>query len=100
MIKQFEEDNLFYSDKRTWNEIKKEKIILRQNGKIFNQCCNREAKHKVKKGFKIDYHDMLKIKKFIKCSINETIDKGRANEEYIRLLKEMNVANRMSKFER
>jgi hypothetical protein len=42
---------------------------------------------------------MLKVKKFIQYSIIDTIDKGRANTEYIKIMKEMKISNRIVKLE-
>jgi hypothetical protein len=42
---------------------------------------------------------MLKIRKFIKYSMIDSIDKSRANAEYIKLMKEMKISNRVNEFE-
>jgi hypothetical protein len=99
MIWWFESDNLFYIDKKTWNEIQKAKIVLRRNGEVINQESYRDVNMEIRKGIQIDYHDILKIRRFIRCSIIGTINEGRANYEYIKLMKEMKIANRISKIE-
>jgi hypothetical protein len=50
MIKQFENDNIFYIDKIIWNEIKREKICLKHVGKIINQEDYKCAKIMIRKG--------------------------------------------------
>jgi hypothetical protein len=97
VTKQFEKDNLFYIDKKVWNEIKREKICLKHKGKVINQKKYKYVKTKIKRGVKMGYRDMLKIRKFIKYSVIGSIDKDRVNIEYIKLLKEMKISNRVEK---
>jgi hypothetical protein len=84
---------------KAWNEIRKEKICLRHEGKVMTQESYRVMKSILRKGVRIDYRDMLKIRKFIGYSMICSIDKGRANFEYIKLMKEMKISNRIECFE-
>lgn len=98
-INQFEKDNLFYIDKRVWSEIGAEKIIIRSDGKNIGQKNYKEIKPMLKRGIRIDYPDMLKIRRFIDYSITCPIDEGRVNILYFKLMKSMNMFNRLKHLE-
>jgi hypothetical protein len=53
----------------------------------------------LRRGIRIKYPDMLKIKSFINYSVACPIDQGRANKVYLALLKGMNIFNRMKDIE-
>jgi hypothetical protein len=50
MIRQFENENLFYVNKKTWNIIQKEKIILKREGIIINHDYFNQMKQKIRQG--------------------------------------------------
>jgi hypothetical protein len=99
MIKQFEKDNKFYLNKKVWNKINEEGIYLKYGGKDLSKTNFKSIKQLSRRGINVRYRDMLKIRKLIEYSMIDSIDKGRTNIEYILLMKEMRISNRIANLE-
>jgi hypothetical protein len=98
-IKQFEEDNRFFFDKRSWEKVIKLDIPIMHKG--VNLICKKykEVKAILRRGVKLKFIHMIKLKNIIQCSLVDSIDQGRVNRFYFYCLKRMNMFNRFHKIE-
>jgi hypothetical protein len=99
VVKQFEQDNVWFIDKRSWNMIKKEGVPVMIED--INLCTRnyKAVKLILRKGIRISYSSMLKLRKFVQFSVVDSIDQGRVNKIYFQLLKNMGMFNRFVKLE-
>jgi hypothetical protein len=81
------------------NKINEEGICLKHGKRDLNKANYKNIKHLIRRGINVGYQDMLKIRKFIEYSTVDSIDKGRAYVKYIKLMKEMEISNRIVKAE-
>jgi hypothetical protein len=86
MIKQFEKDNKFCLNKKVWNKIVDEGICLKYKERNISKENYNDIKHLVRRGMNASYSDMLKIRKFVEYSLVDSIEKGRSNDKYIKLM--------------
>jgi hypothetical protein len=82
VVKRFEDDNVWFIDKRSWNGIRKENIKLVVKGIDICAKKYKVIKSVLRKGIRIRYSSMLKLKKFIQFSVIDSIDQCRANRDY------------------
>jgi hypothetical protein len=99
VLHQFENDNLFFFDKKCWELLKNQNVTIIVKGSNLLNRKYKEVKTLIRRGIKLRYSDMLKVKKIIQCTLVDSIDQGRVNREYFRLLKEMNMFSRFVKIE-
>jgi hypothetical protein len=96
MKKQFEPDTVFYFSRDTWNNLKGKQIWLSYK----NLTINGENFNKVEKGIKLDWCSIRKLRNIDRIAMMDAIDKSRANREYLDLLKEMKMNQRVSYIEK
>jgi hypothetical protein len=99
ILEQFEKDNIWYIDKRSWNSIKKENISIFSNGVNLAKKSYNEVKIILRRGIRITYSSMMKIRKFVPFSVVDSIYQGRANRVYFQLLKNLEMFNRFKNLE-
>jgi hypothetical protein len=98
-IQQFEQDNTLFIDKRSWIVIMKKKIPIEVKGVDLSTMKYKSVKSILRRGIKVKYPIMLKLKELIQYSVVDVIDQSRANTIYFQLLKSMNMFNRFIKLE-
>jgi hypothetical protein len=77
----------------------KEGIPIVIGGNDLSQKKFKLVKSLLRKRIKVKYSTMLKLKKFIYYSVIDVIDQSRVNALYFRMMKDMNIFNRLSKLE-
>jgi hypothetical protein len=100
VINQFECDNVFFISRKIWSIVIKEKIPITINGVDIGQKKLKLVKSLLRKGIKVRYSVMLKLRKFISYSITDTIDQGRVDKLYFRMMKDMKMFNRLIDLEK
>jgi hypothetical protein len=100
MYKRFENDNVFIFSKKSCELLKSSGVKLKRNGLVVNNEKYGIMKRKLKKVITLDWSSMKALKKFKERTvILDVIDKYRANSEYIGILKEMEMDQRVLKIE-
>jgi hypothetical protein len=100
VVKQFENDNTFFFDKRCWERMKSLDLTIEHKGTNLMAKKYKEVKTILRRGIKLKYYNMLKIKNMMQCTFVDSIDQGRVNRYYFNCLKEMKMFNRIAKFEK
>jgi hypothetical protein len=80
--------------------LREEKVPVINKGVDLSVKKYKLVKQILRKGIKVNYSIMLKLKKFIQFSTIDSIDKGRANSVYFRFLRSMGMFNRFAGLER
>jgi hypothetical protein len=62
---------------------------------ILNQKKYKEIKTILRRGIRIEYSVMLKLRSFVSYSITDSIDQGRVNNLYFEMMKKMNIFNKL-----
>jgi hypothetical protein len=91
----FVNDNVFYFDKVSWNIIKKEGILIKQKGIVISNDEFKQRKRLLLKRIKIEWSNMLKLKKYISVSMVDSLDESKANRNYISLMEMMCIDQRI-----
>jgi hypothetical protein len=99
ITEQFENDNTFFIDKKSWNLLKSKNIPIICGKTDLSASSYGKAKNVLKKGVHLKYSCMKKVMKFINFSIVDSIDQGRVNRTYFQLLKELNLFGRFRELE-
>jgi hypothetical protein len=100
MKEQFEKDNIFYFSEDACNNLKEKRIWLSYMNLIINEEDYDKVRNKVKKGVKLDWFSIRKLKNIDRIAIMDVIDESRANRGYLDLLQEMKMNQRVSSIEK
>jgi hypothetical protein len=100
MYKCFERDNVFIFDKNSWELLRTSNIKLKYRGVVVNDDNYDAVKKKLKKGIILDWSSIKVVKKVKdRTMMVDVIDSYRANSEYIGILKEMAMDQRVREIE-